>query len=216
MKQLITGIAALLLTTSVAFAQPTTRQKDKMHHPKEMAMQQLNLSEDQKAEMKAAKEDFRSKMQALRSNENQTVKQLREGQASLMKAHQQKLESILTAEQKSKLATLKAQAKQQRQQMGAKHFDKLKQELGLTDQQAAELKKGQADAKSKLAAIRNNSGLDATSKREQLKQLHQEMKNNIDKVLTPEQKQKWEGMKKNHMHHRKHPFGNKAPKQPVA
>ena len=54
--------------------------------------------------------------------------------------------------------------------------------------------------KGKFDAIRNNSSLDRTAKMQQMHALREDMKNSFDKVLTPEQKEKWQGMRKQRMH----------------
>jgi len=209
-----------MFATVGAFAQPATSVKDhkqkhhgKHHDGKKMALQQLNLSDAQKAQMKASNEEFKSKMKAAQSNENQTVKQLRDTRASLAKAHKAKMESILTTEQKGKLAELKANAKKQHGEHFAKHFDKMKQQLNLTDQQVATLKSNQESIKGKLKAIKDNDQLDRTAKMQQVKALRTEMKSNFDNVLTKEQKDKMQTLRaerKDKMGERKDKFMNKT------
>jgi periplasmic protein CpxP/Spy len=208
MKRIQMALAALIFTATVAVAQPAAKPDGKEHRfeRREMPFSKLNLTEDQKAKMKTANDDFRKQMQALNSNENQTVKQQRDGKEALMKAHKAKLESILTSDQKAQLAKLKEEGKQRHEEMAAKHLNKMKQELSLTDQQVSELKKGQEDLKSKMEAVHNNTSLDRTAKMQQMKALREDMKANLDKVLTPEQKQKWQGMHKSGMHHGKGKF----------
>lgn len=218
MKKIQISLAALLLTVSVAMAQPDVRKQPlRQHHQKEMAFKDLNLSEDQKAKMKAINDDFRSKMQALKSNENQTVKQQRDGREALVKQHKAQVENILTTEQKTKLTSLKADAQKRHQEMASKHLDKMKAELNLSDDQVAKLKSTQQATHDKMKAIHDNASLDRTAKMQQMKAIRKDMKGNLDKILTPEQKAKWQGMKKDHMNrggHRK--FHEKKMPAPAA
>ena len=199
MKKIQIALVALILSTGITIAQPDTKTHDKQftHQRKEMAFDKLNLSDDQKGKMKAANDDFKKQMQALNSNENQTVKQQRDARTALMKEHKAKVESILTADQK---AQMKLDAKKRHSEMSAKHLDKMKQELALTDQQVSQLKSSQEAMKTKVGAIENNTSLDRTAKMQQLHAARESMKNSMEQILTPEQKEKWQGMKKNRPH----------------
>jgi len=201
MKKLVLGFAIMFATIG-AFAQPGNKVQDnkqkhhgKHHDKKAMALQQLNLSDDQKAQIKASNEEFKAKMKAAQGNENQTVKQLRDSRASLAKAHKAKMESILTTEQKGKLAELKTNAKKNHEERSAKHFDKMKKDLSLTDQQVATLKSNQETIKGKFKALHENDKLDRAAKKQQMMALRSEMKSNFDNVLTKEQKDKMQSLR---------------------
>ena len=205
MKKLKLAFAALLLTSTISFAQPATTQESKASgkHQHQNRMQDLNLTEDQKVQMKAENESFKTQLKALKSNGAQTDQQ-KEQRTALAQAHKAKVESILTTEQKSKMATLKATDKQNHPEMSDKHMQNMQKELNLTDAQANELKKNQATLKSKMDAIKNNSNLDEAAKHQQLSALKEERKAMFDKVLTAEQKEKFQGMRKEHKG-KKHP-----------
>ncbi len=219
MKRIQIALVALLLSTSFAMAQPDLKKHDKTfhHQGREMAYTKLNLSDDQKAKMKTANEDFKKQMQALNSNENQSVKQQRDARVALMKDHKAKMENILTSDQKAQVAQMKVDAKKSHSEMAAKHLDKMKQELALTDQQVSQLKSNQEVMKSKLEAIKNNTSLDRTAKMQQLRAARESMKNSMEQVLTPEQKEKWQGMKKNrpHPHFKRGDFKGPKPQAQV-
>ena len=198
MKRIQIALATLLLSASFAIAQPETGKQGKHPHfeNRELSMNKLNLTDDQKAKMKAANDDFRKQMQALKSNGNQTVQQQKDAREALMKSHKVQVENILTTDQKNQLAQMKKEGKSQQGEMNGKHLEKMKQELNLTDQQVSQLQSSQQATKAKMDAINSNSSLDATAKKKQLHTLREEMKNNLEQVLTPEQKEKWQGMKK--------------------
>lgn len=201
MKKIQIAFAALLLSTSIAVAQPSVKQNKHSHSPqKEVVFDKLNLSDDQKAKVKSVDDDFKKQMQALNSNDNQTVKQQRDAREALVKQHKAQMESILTTDQKAQLKQLKMDGKKDHGEMGAKHLDKMKQELNLTDQQVSQLKSKQEALKNKMEAIQSNNSLDQTAKMQQMKALRQEMKQSTEQVLTPEQKEKWQGIMKNRTH----------------
>ncbi|MEO7312679.1 MAG: hypothetical protein ABIX01_19995 [Chitinophagaceae bacterium] len=198
MKKLGLSLSAIVLVAAATFAQPAIKEKaDKKEHGRQFhqghkGMEQLNLSDDQKAQMKASRADFHKQMKALESNENQTVKQLRDQRASLAKAQKAKFESILTPDQKSKMTEMKVKGRQKHEEHFAKHIDKMKQELNLSDNQVATIKKNQEANSGKIKAIMQNDQLDRTAKKEQLKAMRAEMKQNMDKILTKEQQEKME------------------------
>lgn len=192
------AFAALLLASTVSFAQPANKQDVKQHgkHQQINRMQELNLTEDQQAQMKAANEDFKAQMKALKNDGSQTAEQQTAKKTALAQAHKAKLESLLTSEQKSKMAALKTAAKQEHGEMNAKHIERMQKELNLTADQANQLKSNEEAMKSQFESIKNNTNLDEATKRRQLAALKAERKATMEKVLTPEQKEKWQGMHK--------------------
>lgn len=195
MKKMILGLAALVMVTC-SFAQPLEHHRGQ--HPR-MEFKKLNLTADQQAQMKTLNEDFRKQMQTLNSNESITVKEQRDQREALIKAHKQKIEGLLTAEQKNQLAQMKAARGQKREEIAAKRLERLKDKLGLSEQQVATIKSNEQQTHGKIEAIMKEEKIERTEKRQQLMALKDEMKNNIDKVLTPEQKTKMELLRKERM-----------------
>ncbi len=212
MKKLIVAIAAMGMV-SFGMAQPPAKgdmgpdgkgprhgmhQKGQHRGGPAAAFGKLNLTDAQKEQMKAIDDDYRGKMETLMKKEDITVKQQRDERAALAKAHKAKVESILTADQKKQLADMKANAQKRGDEMAAKRLDRMKTDLALTDAQVAKIKKSQDASRSKMQAIMQNDNLDRESKREQAMALRSDMKKTMDEVLTPEQKTKWEEMRKEH------------------
>lgn len=81
-------------------AEMSAKRMDKMK-------QQLQLSDDQVAKMKAAREGLKTKLQAIKSNESLDRQQRKEQLMALKKDHKAQWDNILTAEQKEKLKTLR-------------------------------------------------------------------------------------------------------------
>lgn len=116
MKKILALSFAAVILSSAAFAQ-TERTVDKQvkmerhqgRHDKDKMMKDLNLSKEQKAQLKAQHQDMKAKREALKAHDNITVKEMRERQAALHAEQKSKMESLLTAEQKTKMAEMKKQ-----------------------------------------------------------------------------------------------------------
>jgi Spy/CpxP family protein refolding chaperone len=220
MKKMILGMAALVMV-SASFAQPTPgdygkgRQHEmRNHRGGDRMFEKLNLTDTQKAQVKSINEDFRKQMKDLDSKENITVKEQRDRKEALRKAHQEKIQGVLTAEQKSQLAEFKADGEKRRAEMAEKHLSMLKEKLSLTDAQVSAIKLKQATTKSRMDAIMKNEALQDSEKREQVTALRGEMRNNIESVLTPEQKTKMEELRKEN-HDKMKSHGNHGSKDGV-
>lgn len=196
-KVLIPLIALLGLTVSVN-AQDKMGKKGQHHHKHEKGMmaKQLNFTDAQKARAKSINEDSRKKMQELNKNENITVKEQRDRKAAIMKERKAKMDGLLTAEQKTKLAQLKADHKAKREAGYAKHLDKMKTNLNLTDDQVAKLKSQRTVNHAKAEQIKNNESLSREQKKQQMMALKTEAKAQQDKIFTSDQLKKKEEMKK--------------------
>lgn len=208
MKKLIfAGLAAVLaMTVTTIHAQDIPERKrdgHRMHSP----MQKLDLSEAQQQKLKAVNEDFRKKAMELRKQDDITVKESRTRMEALRKDHQASVQGLLTAEQKTKLEQMKKEGKQggkefrkQGGMKGKKEFgrrgqvnhDKLKSELGLTDEQAAKMKASREEMMKKMKAVRDDESLSSDARKEKMKALKEEHKTQMKKVLTAEQLKKLE------------------------
>jgi Spy/CpxP family protein refolding chaperone len=168
-------------------------------HKHGMDMQALNLTADQKAKLKAYNQSFRTQMDSLRKNENITVKQSRDQEYALRQQRKANFESILTADQKAKLKQLKDDRMAQHDSTMSRHLDRMKTKLGLTDEQVAQIKAQHDAIREKIIAIRNNDNLTREQKEEQLSSIKNERKDAFKKILTPDQLNKLEQMKKARM-----------------
>jgi Spy/CpxP family protein refolding chaperone len=76
--------------------------------------QELNLTDDQTAQVKAILEDGRTKMEALRSNSSLSQEDRRSQMMSIHEAQQEKIEALLTPDQKTKYQEMQAQMRGRR------------------------------------------------------------------------------------------------------
>ena len=102
-KILYSLIAVTIAFTSMAQAPKNSEKKEAKMHKKEHkakadVSKKLNLTADQRQQMKTINDEFREKMQTLNSNTNTAdIKQRRE---ALIKDHQQRINNILTPAQR--------------------------------------------------------------------------------------------------------------------
>lgn len=106
--------AAIFTFTASAQTERSTEGKTRMErhegkHEKGKMMKELNLSKEQKAQLKVQHQDMKAKREALKAHDNITVKEMREKQAALKAEQKSKMETILTAEQKTKMVEMKKQ-----------------------------------------------------------------------------------------------------------
>ncbi|MFA6288132.1 MAG: Spy/CpxP family protein refolding chaperone [Opitutaceae bacterium] len=73
----------------------------------------------------------------------------------------------------------------------------LKEKLGLTEAQVAQLKKIGEETRAAMKALRDKEG-DRDSKKDDVKKIQDDAKAKVDAVLTAEQKAKLEALKKEH------------------
>lgn len=199
MKKITAGMVLMMFLALGASAQDKQQGNHGKHHTKhhrEHLTKDLNLSDDQKQKMKEVKENHRKQMADLQKNENITVKEMRDRKATLAKEHKAAIDGILTQEQKNKVEEQRTKSLEKRQQMQAQRAEKMKKQLALTDDQSSKLKTMNETYRSKFESVRKNESLDRTAKKEQFRALKQQQKEELKNVLTQEQIQKLEEMKK--------------------
>jgi len=214
MKKIIafTLVLASIGLTSVAQVERKKDDSQKAHgmkarkggHGRKM-MDNLNLSEEQKAKLKAEREANKAQLDAIRNDASLSETQKKEKAKSIHEAQKAKMQSILTPAQKAQMEKNKQEAKekgkqmaQQRTDMTEKRKDAMK-DLNLSNDQAEKLKAHNQAAHEKMKAIRSNTSLTEEQKKTEMKNLQQWSKDERKKILTAEQLKKMEEMKKDRM-----------------
>ena len=218
MKKIITGIFAMAAFTFSAAAQDQKTDQKKwdkdgqgqhMRDGKGMhGMDQLNLTESQKQQMKAINEDFSTRMQALGKNDNMMVKDMKAQREALMQERKSKISALLTPDQRTKFDQMHKEGGREGRMVGREQgemgrgrgdmADHMKTELGLTDDQVAKLKSGNESFRQRGKAIRENQSLSADQRKEQFESLQKERENSFKSYLTADQMKKLDQMKKSH------------------
>src|SRR4051812_35610165 len=98
MKKLIVGTLALASFILSAHAQETGKMDHKNHHhDKAMMMKELNLTEAQKAQIKADRQSTKNQLIELNKNEDITVKEYKARKAAILNTQKEQMEKVLTA-----------------------------------------------------------------------------------------------------------------------
>jgi len=196
-------VAAIVITTSQAQEtkdhEPGKHQMMKKHHRGE-EFKNLNLTEDQKAKLKSLQEENRKQMEELKKNDNITVKEWKSKMDAQRKEHRAKVQSLLTDEQKSQLEKSRLERMNrfgESSKAGHDNYrmEKMKTDLGLSDEQSAKLKSSRDAMGQKIKAIREDKTLNNESKKEQVKELKEKQKEDLKSILTEEQLKKLEGQR---------------------
>jgi Spy/CpxP family protein refolding chaperone len=198
MKKIFIAATALLLSTAVLHAQ--TKEVTKATHHKgahgKKQMANLNLNDEQKTKVKELNESYHKQFADLKKNTGMSVGDYRTKSLALRKEQHEKMQAILTPEQKTQVAAQRKQMGERMKAGQAKHFDKMKTQLGLSEEQSKKLKENQAGLQTKIKTIRENNTLTEAQKKEQVKAVFKQQKEQFRSVLTPEQLQKMKSGRK--------------------
>ena len=213
MKKVLIGMLAIVITFSATAQGEKKNKKDVTQFRKEKfehkqfdhgnMASKLNLTQDQKVQMKSLNESFKSQLQELKKNESLTVKEQKERREALITQHKASVEAILTPEQRQQLESrqknglAKKEGKNLKDEKGPKgeKLDKLKQ-LNLTDNQGQQIKAVNEDFRTKMQAIQKDNQLTSAQKKEQAETLQKQHTESIKAVLTAEQKAKLEELRR--------------------
>ena len=200
---------ALALGAGAAQAQETPPQKPMDHqfghrgpggregHGREqMLAKKLNFSDQQKQQLKDINKQYHQQLADLNKNLDITVREQRAQMASIRKDHMQQMQNLLTPEQKAQLQKMKEEGKEMAKINAKARAEKMKVKLGLSDDQATKLKDLRTNTFAKIKQIHSDASLTPDQKKEQIKSLVQDQREQLKSVLTPEQLKQL-----NDMHH---------------
>ena len=199
MKKLFIGMIALALGAGAAQAQETPPQKPMDHlshrgsggregHGREqMLAKKLNFSDQQKQQLKDISKQYHQQLSDLNKNLDITVREQRAQMASIRKDHMQQIQNLLTPEQKIQLQKMKEQGKEMAKINARARAEKMKVKLGLSDDQATKLKDMRTNTVAKIKQIHSDASLTPDQKKEQIKSVVQDQREQMKSVLTPDQ-----------------------------
>lgn len=195
-----------MLALSLAFAATAQGKKQDRHERKlekkehvghkykgDHFAKRLNLTDDQRTRMQSLNESFKERIKELNKQDDITVKEQKERRLALAKEHRESLEALLTPEQRKQLEEQKKDVKGK----AVNRAEKLDRRLDLTDAQGQRIKEVNQDLKTKMQDVQKNESLTREQKKEQIKTLQQTHAEQIKSILTEEQKNKLEALKRN-------------------
>lgn len=154
----------------------------------------IRYTPEQRKQVMAINKDYQQKAADLFNKDNSTLREYKAGLIALQKDKKSRLQALLTPAQKDQIAKRRQQARENAQVMAAARMERMKLRLNLSDEQTAKIKAGQEDLRSQAKAIVENDNLLPQQKRQQLKALASQRKDNLMAVLTPEQAAKLQSM----------------------
>ena len=220
MKKIIAmAIAALFITVAanaqIQRIQDSTFEKNRPHQKMMVKdnWNNLNLTDAQKKQMKDNQESFKKQQESVRNDASLTQEQKKAKMMELQKANREKNNKILTADQK---ATMKASQKERRssqkekgqhhmknkngmkkgqgmkgQGMKGKGMDGQRMEqLGLSQDQQSKMTQLRTKMQEQTVAIKNDTKLTEEEKKQQINDLRAKNMEQMNQLLTPEQKLK--------------------------
>lgn len=197
MKKLVGSLLALTLIVSASQAQERKEHKHHgKHHHKEMLSKELNFSDDQKKQLKDINAEFKKQMVELKKNDNITVKEYKSRKEAIRKEQHQKTQSLLTTEQKSKVEQMKQERITKAKERDKRGMENMKAKLNLSDEQVNKMKASHESFAAKAKEIRSNQTLSSDQKKEQFKALAEQRKVEAKSILTSEQLEKMQQMRK--------------------
>jgi len=206
MKKTIAGLALIMLAAFSSQAQQTDQPMHSMqhhgrHHGEERFTKALNLSAAQQQQMKDLQSSFKEKMADLKKHDEITVKEYNANLKALQEERKTQWQAVLTPAQKETLAKMKEQRQEKAKQRALARAEKLKDKLHLTDAQSSQLKDMRTGTMTRIKSIREDNALSHEQKKEQIKGLVMQQKEQLKTILSAEQLQQLEQMKAKH--HRK-------------
>lgn len=182
---------------------------DSAHHlQRGKMMQDLNLTADQKTQMKALHEEMQQQRNAIQNDASLTTDQKKEKMKELHQNQMQKMNGILTPEQQAKMKSFRQEGKEDHK-MNKRSGQKM-QQLGLTENQKTKMKALHEEMQQQKNTIKNDATLSDDQKKEKMKELHKAQSEKMKTILTPDQQEKMKAFREQRkQNHKGHKMDNK-------
>lgn len=204
MKKIILSIISMILLVSFSFAQQDNMQvhdlKEKKfgkgNNNKKKMGDKLQLTDAQKKQLKVIQQDYQNKIDLLDKQQSLTIKEYNDRKTALRKELIAKRQSIFTKEQKNRIETAKQLKELRKKEMRIKRFGRMREKLDLSDDQVKQMNALQEKRRADMDKIKNDSKLNDQEKRIQMKEIMKAGKDAGKKILTEEQLNKMQNLKK--------------------
>lgn len=198
MKRTMIVLSALMMLSSLIFAQKKERHHGQREGHLEKLKTELSLTDAQYASIKGINKKYAEQFSQIRKDSVTTRKDKHTTLKGLREKRQSEINSVLSPEQKTKLETLKKQREEKRkehQKVRAEEREtQLISKLSLTDDQAAKLKAENKSFFEKAMALRSSN--DKEANKAEMKKLRKDHESSVKSILTTEQFSKWKEMRK--------------------
>lgn len=187
MKKLFVSALIAVVVAGSASAQDGQPRREGFGRHHYGNMQQLNLTDEQKTEMKTINDDFKKQMSELQKNEDITVREWKSKMKGIREDHQKKVQQVLTDEQKAKMEKFRQNRKGKMHKRGKHNIDSLKKDLNLSAEQESALKQQRTDMMQKMKAIKEDKSLTDEQKKAEIKKFREQQHQSLKSILSEEQ-----------------------------
>lgn len=207
-KLLLSAFTVIAISLSVA-AQDTAsakRQDNKSlksaykagRQDKRDKIKALNLSKDQRKEMKENREEYKTKIAVVENDQSLTEAQRNEKKDALKKEQKSNTQALLTPDQKARMSAARKTDRQEKNENSEKRTEELKTKLSLTNEQVMQMKALNVRNHKKMKDIRNDNSLDEAAKNKKMEEIKVSSEERRRAILTADQLKKMDDMKKGH------------------
>ncbi len=162
----------------------------------EKLSKELNLTEEQKKALAPILENEAKDFQAVRDSNSLTDSQKAEKVKATLQLTRDQLNKILTPDQQAKFAQLKEQTRQESiQQRTSKRIQMFSEDLNLTEEQKKAVAPVFENEAKEIAVILSDKSLPREQRAAKTRAVRQATRDQLNKILTPEQRIKFEQAK---------------------
>ncbi len=202
MKIVKYAVAACIVSVGFTSMAQEDAQKAKCKEKKEHAMEALELSDDQRAEIDALREEMKDKRATLKADESLDEAARKEEMKALKSEHKEAISEILTEDQLAKLEEIKAEKKAERkakrdaitpEEVAEKQTAKMLEVIdNLTSEQEEQLHALNLKVAMKIDAIKKDETMTDEKKKEFIKGNKEDKRRMLETILTEEQLAQWD------------------------
>ncbi len=154
----------------------------------------VHFSDQQKQQLKDINKNYRQQLSDLNKNLDITVREQRAKMGAIRKDHMAQVQALYTPEQKAEIQKMKDRRAEMARVDAKARAEKMKVRLGLSDDQAKKLADLRTSTFAKMKELHSNQSLTPEQKRDQMKTLVQNQREQLKQVLTPDQLKQMEEM----------------------
>jgi len=155
---------------------------------------ELGLTEQQKKDIMPILENEMKDLMPIMVNKSLTKEQKLKKINVIRQATKEQLSKILTPEQMKKYAEMNTDIHEDRQEFAERHIERMSEKLNLTEQQKKDITPIIESEMKDVRAVMSNESLTKEQKLEKINAIHQATKEQLSKILTPEQLKKYAEM----------------------
>lgn len=206
MKKINVLLVSLLMTGSILAQneEPKKTAEERAQVMTENLANKVELSDEQKTRIEAINEQYIAEIRTIKADESKGEDQKKEAIKEVRKNWKDSVSEELTEEQRTKLKEARAEKPQlTTEQKAEKRAQHLTQELELNEEQSKQVLDLSLSMAKKMEATKADSNLSEDQKKQLFKDNRKEFRDSLSTILTPEQMEKYEELKKKKENHGK-------------